>query len=237
MQNSNYIEFSKIYKRVMDVELRLKRNLKIALKIAYPTSMFSKLHQYIETELKGKHFKWKKGVKRDILFDLLNANKTQEEKLDVFINTVYLSDVINILIKYPKIYKDKKFIDNFYKRKINFNEMKQNASLIIKLRNIIMHFNVSDYKLNKNKYISSLMYWEQILNCTNCNLYNLKFNKVTTKKILQAIKDNCLDFKMADDRYLCDLFDDIAIMNGLPVEKLPKYWTIGRQIFELKKQD
>lgn len=235
MKNSDYVEFSKIYKRVMDVELRLKRNMKIALKIAYPTSMFSKLHKYIETELKKKHFKWKKGVKRDILSDLLKANKTQEEKLDIFINTVYLSDVINILIKYPKIYKDNKFIDNFYKRKIDFNEMKQNASLIIKLRNIIMHFNISDYKLNKNKYISSLMYWEQILNCTNCNLYNIKLDKVTTKDILMVIKNNCLDFKTADDRFLCDLFDDIAIMNGLPIEKLPKYWTIGRQIFKLKK--
>ena len=33
------------------------------------------------------------------------------------------------------------------------------------------------------------------------------------------------------------MYDDLAFINGVPVDKLPSLWSIGRAIYELKKEN
>ena len=148
----------------------------------------------------------------------------------------YLSDILKILTEYKKIYKDVKFHNCFYyNKKINFNDLKKYASKLKKLRNVIMHFNIANYKINKSIYIDTLIYWEMLIYCKNCFIHSLPPIKPTINNILNQLKERYPDIYNNDDRYLCDVFDDIALKNNLPVEKLPQYWSIGRQIYKIKK--
>ncbi len=232
---NDIIEFSKIYKRVMDIELRLKDRLKFVLTATYPDKMFYKLTPFILEKFKGRYKKFTKGQERDQLLDLVNSNKSEEEKLDRFIDMAYLSDVLLILTDYKRIYQDVKFANNFYRQKIVFNDLKKYAAAIKKLRNIVMHFRIQDYKINKLKFIDALTFWELLLVCNNCFIHSLPPIEPTIKNIVLQMKEFYPNFDNANDRHLCDIFDDIAFKNGLPVEKLPKYWSIGRQIYKYKK--
>ena len=147
----------------------------------------------------------------------------------------YLSDVLLILTDYKRIYQDVKFSNNFYRQKIVFNDLKKYAAAIKKLRNIVMHFRIQDYKINKLKFIDALTFWELLLVCNNCFIHSLPPIEPTIKNIVLQMKEFYPNFDNANDRHLCDIFDDIAFKNGLPVEKLPKYWSLGRQIYKYKK--
>lgn len=235
MNNYDYIEFSKIYKRMMDVELRIKKHYKIALKIAYPNKMFYRLVPFLQSRLFGRYTVGAGKNKRDKIKDLIASKKSEEEKMNKFIDMAYLSDLVNMLTEYKLLYQNVIFTDNFYRTKVDFNDIKKYGSQIKTLRNKIMHFQISDYKKGKKESIEALSYWEQILACNNCFMYKIKVSKPSIMNILKGMKEHCPDFSTENDRYLCDVFDDIAFMNGVTVDKLPKYWSIGRQIYELKK--
>ncbi len=233
--NYDYIEFAKIYKRVMDVEIKLKKHFFSALKKTYPNSMFGKLKQGIYTYLRGKHKKWRKNIQRDLLIDLINKVDTEENKLKEFIRIAYLSDILTLLTEDKNLYSDSRFMQNLYGQKLIFNDIKKYGSNIIKLRNIIMHFNINDYKTGKNNHIEALNYWEKVLQCNICFIHTINIKQPTIKNILKEMSIKCPDFYSANDRYLCDIFDDIAFMSGISIEKLPKYWSIGREIYKIKK--
>lgn len=236
MDNYDYREFSKIYKRVMDVELKLKRQYKIALKIAFPEKMFYRLVPYLQENLVSRYIVGKGKQRRDKIKDLISAHKSEEYKMNKFIDMAYLSDLIQMLSSYKRLYQDNRFTDNFYRTKVNFNDVKQYGSALVKLRNVIMHFQIDNYKLFKIENLKALAYWEQILLCENCYIHNITISNPSIKNILLAMKEHCIDFDNLSDRYLCDTFDDIALLNGVAVEKLPKYWSIGRQIYEIQSQ-
>ena len=234
--NNDYIEFSKIYKRVMDVEIKLKNSFFNALKTTYPTTMFTKLIPGIKKYLAGKHKEWRKNQQRDLLFDLINKKDTEENKHRAFVKIAYLSDIIKLLIEYQNLHRDTKFTMNIYGEKLIFNDVKKYGSGIVKLRNTIMHFNINDYKTGKNNHLAALYYWEKVLKTNNCFFHKFNIKKITIINILKEMQDKCPNFNTANDRYLCNVFDDIACMNGVKIENLPKLWTIGRTIYNLKKQ-
>lgn len=127
------------------------------------------------------------------------------------------------------------FCNNFYTQKVSFNDIKKYASHLRGLRNIIMHFDIAKYNANKINYIETLAFWETQLFCQNCFIHKLPPIQPTIKNILNQIKTNYPLLFQEKDRQIVDIFDDIAFINGLPVEKLPQYWSIGRQIYETKK--
>lgn len=230
-------EFSKIYKRVMDIELNLKNKFKSSLLSTFPNKMFYKLIPYIQGNLVGRY---KTGIgqnTRDELLDLIASNKSEIQKIDKFFDMAYLSDILNMLINYKTLYQDANFINNFYGSKIIFNNLKQNSSRLKKLRNTIMHFNISDYNTMRADYLSALTFWEQLLCCTNCFMHNLPTIKPTIGNILVQMKNHYPDFYNVNDRHLCDLYDDIALKNGASVERLPLLWSIVRQIYEVKRHN
>lgn len=232
----DYIEFSKIYKRVMDIELCLKERLKFSLTATFPHRMFRKLIPFLQNNFKGRYIEGYGKKSRDKLIDLIKSNKTEEEKIQEFINMAYLSDLLFILTDNPTIYKDNNFVRNFYRKNVIFNDLKKYASRLKKLRNAIMHFDVITYKQNKSNYILSLSYWEQQLNCSNCFIHTLPKIEPKIAPILRMLSLHKPDFFETSDRLICDMFDEIAFLNGCKVEDLPEYWSIGRTIYNLKRQ-
>lgn len=65
---------------------------------------------------------------------------------------------------------------------------------------------------------------------------NIFSEKPTTRQIVEKIaKFN--PSLMDDDRQFCHFFDLIALSNGYYEHELPSYWTIGRTIYNYKKDN
>lgn len=227
------IELSKIYKRVLNVEVNLKERLKFALTATYPNKEFSRLTKFLTSN--NIRNKYKKDGRNQIT-DLLNSTALEMEKMSKFIDIAYLYDVLRILKEYKPICKDKNFRKNFYTNFPGQNFVNAQADCLNKLRNLIMHFNLEEYKNTKRQCLEALGYWERLLYCPNAFMYELPHVKPSTPKILKLLSLNFPELFNFDDRIICDMFDDLAFINGKPVNKLPKLWTVGREIYELKKE-
>ncbi len=234
ISTADFIEFSKIYKRVMDIELCLKFQFKTSLEATFPNKMFYRLIPYLKENFKNRYVAGLGAKSRDKLNDLILSKQTEEEKLSKFIKMAYLSDLLKIITEYPAIYKDKNFNKNFYDKPVLFNDLKQNASRLKKLRNTIMHFDINNYKQNRQIYVKTLGYWEQMLNCTNGILYTLPAVEVEVNKILNLLAQKVSDFYILNDRIICDMFDELAILNGCKVEELPQYLPITTEYSKMK---
>lgn len=224
------IELSKLYKRMFEVELTLKQKLFYALKKTYKDKLFFRLVPYLKKLTNNPN---------EINKIINSTNKTEEQKLYKFITSAYLSDVINILTLYKNIYKYSVFQKNFYGTEIDdikHQEIISYAGRLISLRNSIMHFNIKMYQRNRENYLKTLIYWEKLLACPNMKyIHNLTFNKKPQiAPTLRALAGIYPDFLTLSDRLVCDMFDDVAFINGWDINKLPEYWTIGRALHELK---
>lgn len=227
------IELSKIYKRILNVEINLKERLKFALTTTYPNKEFSRLIKFLTLDnIKNKYRK----DGRNQITDLLNSKNVEMEKMSKFIDIAYLYDILRILKEYKPICKDKNFRNNFYTHFPGQNFINAQADCLNKLRNLVMHFNLHEYKNGKKDYLEALGYWERLLYCPNAFMYELPRIKPTTPKILQLLASNFPELFEFDDRIICDMFDDLAFINGKSVNNLPKLWTVGRQIYDLKKE-
>lgn len=131
----DYIEFSKIYKRVMDIELCLKEQLKFSLTATFPNKMFYRLIPFLKSNFKNRYIEGYGAKSRDKINDLINSKISEEEKINKFVRMAYLSDLLKILTEYPAIYKDMNFSKNFYRETVIFNDLKKYASGLKKLRN------------------------------------------------------------------------------------------------------
>ena len=241
MNNYDIIEISKIYKRIMEVELTLKSRIEYALCITFPNSMFSVLIPFLQRISHKNYIQTKKTKEkeqqRDKINDIIHSKSLNEEqKLKKFIGIVYLSDVLKIITEFKSLYKNKVFMKNLYLKDIDLNYMKSYQIKLCELRNAVMHFNIEKYIQNKVVYIEALSYWERLLFCSNYQLQQLPKVKPTTMNILEMIEKEMPEVLEMSDRVVCDIFDDIAYINGFPLKKLPLYWTIGRQIYELKSK-
>ncbi len=237
------IEFSKIYKRVMDIESTMKMRFVAALSLVAKDKKFFRLIPALENPKifdlnKYKSFKTKrsKNITRNKIRDLISSAQSDHEKFVYLIRIIYLSDLLTLITQYNWLYKNKLFMSEFYCTKVDSGKIDSNKALLCKLRNIIMHFDVKSYKENKEKYIKTLAFWETILHCRNHFIHDLPQIKPTTSNILRQIKDNFPEIFDKSDREIVDIYDDIAFINGLPIERLPLYWTIGRQIYQIKNR-
>lgn len=232
----DFIEFSKIYKRVMDIELCLKERLKFVLTATFPNKMFFRLIPFLKANFKNRYIEGYGKNTRDKLIDLINSSKTEEYKINEFINMAYLSDLLKILTEYPALYKDKNFVKNFYKQSINFNDLKKYSAALKKLRNAIMHFDIITYKKNKSNYIIALGYWEKLLNCTYSFIHILPPVEPKISPILKLLSQYEPNFFQISDRIICDLYDEVAFLNGRQVKDFPEYWSIVRTFYDLRRK-
>ena len=93
----DYIEFSKIYKRVMDIELCLKEQLKFSLTATFPNKMFYRLIPFLKSNFKNRYIEGYGAKSRDKINDLINSKISEEEKINKFVRMAYLSDLLKIL--------------------------------------------------------------------------------------------------------------------------------------------
>lgn len=227
------IELSKIYKRVLNVEVNLKERLKFALTATYPNKEFNRLIKLLTSN--NIRNKYKKDGRNQIT-DLLNSKDIQMEKMSKFIDIAYLYDVLRILKEYKPVCKDKNFRKHFYNNFPGQNFINAKADCLNRLRNLVMHFNLEEYKNTKKECLEALGYWERLLYCPNAFMYELPPVKPTTTNILQLLSLNFPELFAFNDRIICDMFDDLAFINGKSVNNLQKLWTVGREIFEQKKK-
>ena len=102
-----------------------------------------------------------------------------------------------------------------------------------------MHFDFKTYSQNKLKWLEALTYWEKLLTSPNMKcIHDISpIKRPTVAPILRALSEVYPDFLMLSDRLVCDMFDDAAFVNGWDVKDLPEYWTIGRQLYILKRDN
>lgn len=235
MDKYSILEFSKIYKRVLDIETTLKQKILFALTQTYPKNEFSRLIPYLQNKVNHKKYILNS---RDRINDIIASNKSQSDKLTKFLNIAYLIDVLNILTEYKQIYKDKLFRSNFYNSIPNFNILKQQVSSLNTLRNAIMHFDIKTYTENKVIWLDTLTYWEKLLDTPNMQPIHAisPIKKLNVEMILRLLTEKYPELYSFSDRLVCDMFDDAALINNWDIRALPKYWTIIRIMYDLKSK-
>lgn len=234
----NYIltEFSIFYKRLMYIEITLKKLLYKKYNDAHGEGALNIVYRYIREIEKHRNENNKTFSK------IFNSNKTNQEKLELFFDKMYLSEILNLFAN--RIFlKNKKIVNNFFSIPVKTNEttFQKKQKYLKEFRNCIAHFNQKKYSIDKTKYIDALIYFEGILNCNlNFNYYKLsqinKNRKLSLKEILYFIyqTDNSL---FSDDRLLISLFDDIALINGYSFMDLPQRKSIIREHFRIKEKE
>lgn len=235
MDKYSILEFSKIYKRVLDIETTLKQKILFALTQTYPKNEFSRLIPYLQNKVNHKKYILNS---RDRINDIIASNKSQSDKLTKFLNIAYLIDVLNILTEYKQIYKDKLFRSNFYNSIPDFNILKQQVSSLNTLRNAIMHFDIKTYTENKVIWLDTLTYWEKLLDTPNMQPIHAisPIKKLNVEMILRLLTEKYPELYSFSDRLVCDMFDDAALINNWDIRALPEYWTIIRRMYDLKSK-
>jgi len=247
MHEMYLIEFSKIYKRLMELEHCLKNKMISSVNSYYKELSFSAFTYFFEKlETKEKYskiinydYKTKTGKKIFIIKEIKNNKNLKDSvKFQKCIKCLYLSDFLKLLTEHKLFYKNKKIKSNFYLKNPDFNNIKKYSKYLINLRNYIAHFNYQDYINDRQNYLDALKYFEIHLGCSINKLHavNLEPNQ-SIKSILEALKATMPELfdkeNNVKDRLLCDYYDDLAFINGCPYNELPPYWSIIRQKYAL----
>ncbi len=250
MLEKYYFEFSKIYSRLMRLEMQIKQRVIDSVIPCYKENVLLEFKKFFENKNRLERYNNKNGNSfRAIIKNPQITTSTQ--KFTRLINIMYLSDVL-FLVLCCKQFRKKEIIDKFY---VNvpekFAKLTSSRLLITDLRNAIAHYNFKDYEQNKIEYIDALFLFEYYIgnNIKGINEFPRFSSKPSVRNILLTIKDlrpDLLDIDINRDdemeyyynkhRILLDLCDDIAIYNGYTPKDLPSPWTILREMYEIKKE-
>lgn len=229
------IEFSIFYKRLMRVEIALKNLLYTKYNDAHGEGAYNIVYRYIREIEKHRNENNKSFSK------IFNSNKTNQEKLELSFEKMYLSEILNLFAN--RIFlKNKKIVNNFFNVPVKTNEttFQKKQKYLKEFRNCIAHYNKKKYLIDKKKYLDALIYFENILN------YNVKYDyekisllnkirKLSLKEILYFIYQTDNSF-FNDDKILILLFDDLALINGYSFKELPQRKSIIREYFRIKEK-
>lgn len=202
------------------------------------TKLFNRLQPYLN-KIKSRYNYTRKtdGVADNYLNNIINSKDDDTKKFRKIIYRLYLRDLLGIL-DFKNYYKDKFFIRTIYHQKPCHDDVKKFSSRLALLRNCVMHFNFNDYVSNRGEYISALIFFENHLDCF-MRLINIMpgINNITVQGILDSLYLHNPTIFDENDRILCDVYDDVAILNGKPADMLPQYWTILRCKYELLSKE
>ena len=228
-------EFSIFYKRLMVVENKLKSLIILQYSVVFGEKAYNILYRYfhsldIQRKLKEQTFK-----------KINLSSKTNNEKLIMSVNKMYLGEILNLFAN-PVYLKNRKVTNIFFPiyTETNNSDFQQKQKALKDFRNCVAHGNIKKYHLERNRMIKGLVFFEKILQCGTFFTFDVlskisNSRKLSVTEILSMIYNvNKLYFK--DDRILTIVFDDIALINGYTFSSLPQRWTIIRQKFELEKQ-
>jgi len=239
------VEFSKIYRRLMELEIIIKQNLFNSINLNYGDEGYDIFSEFFLSKKIKEKYKEKNKLVLEIIYK--NEKLPKWQKLEKSLDYLYLSDLLKLLTDIKEFHADEKLTDLFYLNKPeDLNLLKIRKGEIIKLRNCIAHYNIVKYEKYRLKFTRALIFFEVHLGCSIHKLHSLdKFNKKpSTNDILIALytiepklfeKGKKENFSYDKDRRLLDLFDDIAAINGWDYNNLPSPWTILRQKYALMR--
>lgn len=240
------IEFSKVYGRLMRLELLIKEKAFLAIINCYGANSFEVFADFFTGLFSSKKYP---GEKKN----LINNNEINDnEKFKALVKCLYLPDLLNLILKHPK-FKTSEITDNFYVQlPVNFNQLKKQRIWLRELRNDIAHYNFSSYAQNKIAYWNALLLFEKHLGHNILGIESLPVLglKPSVRKILQSIanlRPDLLDINLKEEnqmihhynkqRLLLDIFDEIALYNGYDSTELHSPWSIFREAFRFKKEN
>lgn len=245
-----WYEFSKLYARLMRLEIGIKRSAFYAVTKYYKGQSLYEFRRFF----KNKRRKERYVKNKKLLFDEILNNKqiNDIQKFQKLLDILYISDLLNFVLKTKEFAKEEILNDFYYKMPENMLDLSMHIDEIKELRNCVAHFKFEQYKINKKKYLDTLLNFE-IHNGHNIigvlELPKLK-NKPSAKEILNSIHklkpDLIEDFSLKKatvepyyyntHRLLLSLYDDIALYNGYTAKELPSPWTILRQMYRVKSE-
>jgi hypothetical protein len=222
-------QFAFYYKRIIRIERYLKDLIIAKYTNQYGVLTYNKLY-----------LNYFMNIRKDNTFRNIHKlkNKTDEEKLYLSFDKMYLPEVFGFLCH--KVFLKDKIRKAFFSTsvKTSSNEFRKRAQLLKEFRNCVCHFNQKQLKLDKSKFMNELLYFEKLLNCrykfTHGSIDSIS-HKLSIASILQLIYDNNPDF-FNDDRILVNVYDDIAALADFRADNLPSYASIIRAKFKLEEK-
>ena len=242
-------EFSKIYRRLLRLELLIKIKIIQCSLSVFKDDVMSIYQSFFNN--KRIYDKYWNEQKNKNIFLSIKDNKD-------LIDTIKFSSIIKILTLRHLlhfIFTEEQFripaiANKFYVRNdINFRELKRAKTPLINLRNYIAHFDYSNYQKNKNEYLESLLLFEIYIGCSLGKYENIPNNlgykpsiSVIIKKIFELYPELFMknvphsDFPHNKDRIIVDMYEDIALLNGWEYRELKSQWDVIREKYRYNKE-
>ena len=242
-----YFEFSKLYCRIMRLEMQMKKKLISSVLGFYKDAVITEFQKFFFNKDRLERYNHKTG--NSFLAILKNPQIQQEsQKFIKLVNIMYLSDILFIILCCEQFRKDE-IVNNFYhKVPEKFGPLQNGRNTLLELRNAIAHYNFRDYEQNKSKYLSALNLFESYMerNIKGFAEFPKYESKPSVKTILLSIKETRpdlfeinpnkedeIEYYYNKHRVLLDLCDDIALFNGYTTSELPSPWTVLRQMYAI----
>lgn len=242
-------EFSKIYTRLMNLELLMKSKVISSMLPFYKEQIINLLYKFFTEKHRLERYNNKNG---NIILSILRNNQTLAvNKFKYLINILYLSDILVLILNCKEFYPEE-ITNNFYLvRPEKFGLLIDAKENLTNLRNVIAHYNFKDYKKNRNNYLEALFLFEKHIGQDIFGIKKLPIfsSRPSIRNIIEKIaeirpdlldinieNDNEIEYSYNKHRILLDLCDDIAFSNGYNPEELPSPWTILREMYNFKKQ-
>lgn len=242
-------EFSKIYKRLLRLELLIKYKLINISLAVYKDEVMQNFSKFFNNKHIYESYSTKKTKENNFLKIRDNKSIDPMLKFEKIINMLTLRHVLHFIFT-EEGFRIKEIQDKFYAVKIEkFKELRDSREALIELRNLVAHFNFNNYRTDKNKYLHSLIMYEIVMGCslgkyqTPCNNLGFKPNMTT---IMNKIYELCPELFMKDadnskfpynkDRMIVDMYEDIAVLNGWDYSELKSQWDVIRKKYDMNKK-
>lgn len=251
MLDKYYFEFSKIYCRIMRLELQMKRKLVDSLLKYYDEDIMDVFSKFFNNKDRLQRYNHKSGNSFRAIINnpQITKNSTKFTKI---VNIMYLSDILFIVLCCKQFRKIEILKSFYYSIPEKYGILRNSRNTLLDLRNVIAHYNFKDYEQNKKEYLNTLSLFETYME-RNINGFK-QFPKFSTKPSVKSIlveikkvrpdlfeinlnRDDEMEYYYNKHRVLLDLCDDIALYNGYEPKDLPSPWTVFRQMYSINHDD
>lgn len=242
-------EFSKIYKRMLRLELLIKHKIINLSTKVYQNEVMDKYSKFFNNSY--IYSKYCSDTKKENYFLAIRDSKSIENvvKFERIINMLMLRHTLHFIFT-EEAFRISEIQNEFYAIKIEkFKELRNNRENLIALRNHIAHFNFKAYNSKKKEYLNSLIMFELSLGCSlgkYGRIPNDLGNKPNMTKIIETIfelspelfkKDIAhTEFPYNKDRMIVDMYEDIAVLNGWEYCELKSQWDVIRTKYDFNKK-
>lgn len=242
-------EFSKIYKRLLRLELLLKKKIKDCSLSAYGNDVMKQFNKFFYNS--KIYNKYKNDYDNKNYFINIRDDKELPNALK-FINIINILTLRHLLhfIFTEEAFRIKEIAQKFYTREnVNFIELRNAKTPLINLRNYIAHFDFKKYKENKNEYLYSLLLYEINIGCSLGKYDTIPSDLGYKPSLMQIIKKIYelvpelfkkdvphSRFPYNKDRMIVDMYEDIAVLNGWEYSELKSQWDVIRSKYAFNQK-